>query len=195
MTAHLLLVLLGAFLLGSLPTAYLVAQAFAGVDIRAVGDGNPGAKNVYQSVGPLAGVLVAAVDIAKGAAAVGLAQSLGETGGVVRAVGLAAVLGHDFSPFLRFRGGQGMAAILGVFGILYPWELAGCLALGALAFLVTRNWDLSCAVAFVAFAGSLWFTGHTVAEALYPFVLLPTIGLKKAIQVWQARHATNGLAR
>lgn len=182
MVARLILVLLGAFLLGAFPTAYLAARAFAGVDIRRVGDGNPGARNVYHSVGPLAGVLVAAVDISKGAAAVALARALGEPDGMVRAAGLAAVLGHDFSPFLCFRGGQGMAAILGIFGILYPWELAGCLALGALVLLVLRNWNLSCAVAFVIFAGSLWFTGHTASEALYPFVLLPTIGLKKVIQ-------------
>ncbi len=194
MTIELLLVLLGAFLLGSLPTAYLVARVFAGLDIRSVGDGNPGAKNVYHSVGPLAGVLVAIGDIGKGAAAVTVAQTLGEPKEIVRAAGLAAVLGHDFSPFLGFKGGQGMAAILGVFGVLYPRELAPCLLLGALTLLLRHNWDLACLIAFVAFAASLWLADYSPPEAFYPFILLPTIGVKKVIQTWQARHVSNGFA-
>lgn len=182
-------VLLGAFLLGSLPTAYLVARLAAGIDIRTVGDGNMGAKNTYLSVGPLAGVLVGAVDIGKGAGAIALTRALGEPEAVVRAAGLCAVLGHDFTPFLRFRGGQGMATILGVFGMLYPWELAGALMVVALALALTRNWDLSWGIGFGLFALSLWFTDHTAGEASYPLILLPTIGLSKLLQVWRARRA------
>jgi len=195
MTVQSWAVWLGAFLLGSLPTAYLVALAAAGVDIRAVGDGNVGAKNTYESVGRLAGLFVGVVDIGKGAGAVILARALGEPAMVVRGAGVCAALGHDFTPFLRFRGGQGMAAILGVCGMLYPWEIAAALVATALMWALSRNWDLSWGMGFVLFAGSLWFTGHTTAEALYPFFLLPTIGLSKLLQVRRARRVAGGLAQ
>lgn len=189
MTAQSWAVLVGSFLLGAVPSAYLIARVVAGVDIRTVGDGNVGAKNVYLSVGRWPGVAVAVFDISKGAAAVIMARALGESEGLARAAGMAAVLGHDFTPFLNFQGGQGMAAMLGVFGLLYPWELAAALLIAAVVWAVARHWDLSWFVAFGFFAASLWFTGHTVAEALYPVFMLPTIGLKKALQVWQARRA------
>ena len=194
MSAQSWIVLLGAFLAGSFPTAYLVGRVVTGVDIRAVGDGNVGAKNTYGCVGPLAGILVAAVDIGKGAAVVLLARALGETEAVVRIAGLCAVLGHDFSPFLRFRGGQGMATALGVLGLLYPLEMAAGLLVAALLLALSRNWDLAWAVAFGLFAASLWFTGHTTAEAAYPILLLPTIGIKKLIAMRQTRHMPGGLA-
>ncbi len=182
-------VLIGSFLLGAIPSAYLIARVTAGVDIRTVGDGNVGARNVYMSVGRWAGVAVAVFDIGKGAAAVVMARALGESEGLARAAGLAAVLGHDFTPFLNFHGGQGMAAILGIFALFYPWELAAALFVAAVVWVIAHHWDLSWFVAFGFFAASLWFTGHTVAEALYPVFMLPTIGLKKALQVWQAYRA------
>jgi len=195
MDARAAAILLIAFLLGSIPTAYVVARLTAGVDIRAVGDGNVGARNTFLSVGPLAGITVGVVDIGKGAVAVALARSLGAPDWVVRAAGVCVALGHDFTPFLRFHGGQGMAAILGVFGVLYPAEIGAALVIAALTFAITRHWDLSCAVGFVLFAASLWLTDRTTGEALYPFFVLPTIGLSKLVQVWQARRATGGLAR
>lgn len=187
-------VLAAAFLMGALPTAYLMARAVAGVDIRTVGDGNMGARNVYLNVGPLAGLFVALVDVGKGAGAVLLARWLGQPDGVVRAAGLCAVLGHDFTPFLRFHGGQGMAAILGIFGVLYPLQMAAGLVLAAAVLALTRNWDLSWGVAFPLFALSLWFGGYTTAQALYPVLLLPTIGLKKLQQAWLAQRAADGLS-
>ncbi len=193
MSAQTWAVLLGAFLLGSFPSAYLVTRVVAGVDIRTVGDGNAGAKNTYLSVGPLAGVLVGVMDIGKGVGTIALARALGEPEAMVRAAGLCAVLGHDFPPFLRFRGGQGMATILGVLGLLYPWEMSGGLLLTALMWAVTRNWDLSWGLGFGFLALSLWFTGHTTSEALYPVLLLPTIGLSKLLQIWRARRAASGL--
>ena len=105
---------------------------------------------------------------------------------MVRVSGACAVLGHDYSPFLRGRGGQGMAAILGILGMLYPWETAMGLLVAALMLALSRNWDLAWFAAFGLFALSLWFTGYTTAEALYPVWLLPTIGVRKLQQTWQA---------
>jgi glycerol-3-phosphate acyltransferase PlsY len=194
MTVRSLAVLVGAFLLGAFPSAYLITRLIARVDIRTLGNGNVGAKNTYESVGRLAGLVVATADVGKGVATVVMARTLGEADGIVRAAGLCAALGHDFSPFLRFRGGQGMAAIVGVFGVLYPWEMAVGLVVLALALAVSHNWDLSCGVAFALFALSLWLTGRTVAEAIYPVFVLPTIGISKLVQAWQARRASNGYA-
>jgi glycerol-3-phosphate acyltransferase PlsY len=194
MTTQSWAVLAGAFLLGSIPTAYVVGRIVAGVDIRSLGDGNMGALNTYRNVGLLPAALVAVVDIGKGAMSVIVAQSLGEPVQVVRAAGLCAVLGHDFTPFLRLQGGQGMAAILGIFGVLYPQEIVAGLLVAALALVITRNWDLSWAMAFGLFVVVLWLAGRAVGEVLYPAVLLVTIGLKKLLVTWQERRAVNGFA-
>lgn len=165
--------LVGAYLLGSIPSAYLIARLAAGVDITQVGDGNVGAKNTSQSVGWPAGLAVGIADVAKGAASVGMARHLNVPDGIVYLVGACAVAGHDFSLFLGFRGGQGMATMVGVFGVL------------AIAWAATRNWDLSCFVCFVVFAGLVWLAG---GAALYPALLLPSIGLKKLLQAQRTRR-------
>lgn len=104
------------YLLGSIPTAYLLVRWAKGIDIRTVGSGNVGATNALRTVGLWAGIMVLAVDLFKGVIAAGLVPRwvLGETDlGTSLACGLAAVLGHDFSCFLRFQGGKGVATTLG----------------------------------------------------------------------------------
>jgi glycerol-3-phosphate acyltransferase PlsY len=179
------MLLVGAYLLGSIPSAYLIARLVAGVDITQVGDGNVGAKNTYQSVGWPAGLAVGLADVAKGAASVGMARHLNMPDGIVYLVGACAVAGHDFSLYLGLRGGQGMATMVGVFGVLFLWEMATALGVLAIAWMATRNWDLSCFVWFVVFAGLVWLAGQPV---LYPALLLPSIGLKKLLQAQRTRR-------
>jgi glycerol-3-phosphate acyltransferase PlsY len=109
------LVLLVAYLLGSIPTAYLLTRALKGIDIRTVGSGNVGATNAARVLGRGPGLLVLLIDIAKGTVAARLpAWCLGEpSGATALACGLAAVLGHNFPCFLAFRGGKGVATTLG----------------------------------------------------------------------------------
>lgn len=183
------LVLLGAYLLGSIPFAYIVTRLVTGADIRELGDGNMGAKNTYLSVGRLPGVVVGVADVGKGALAVALAGSLGVSEGTVYWAGASAVLGHDFPVFLGFRGGQGMAAMIGVFGVLFPHELVLSMAALAVAFLLTRNWNLSCAIGFILLPTLMWLGGQPTRRVLYPILLLPTIGLSKLLQEFQARRA------
>jgi glycerol-3-phosphate acyltransferase PlsY len=185
MTGQSWAVLAAAFAVGSFPTAYLVTRLVAGADIRSLGDGNVGALNTFRSVGPVAGALVAAVDVGKGTAVILLARALGQPEGLVRAAGLCAVLGHDTMPLLGFRGGQGMAAILGIFGVLYSLEIAVGLVIAAAMLALTRNWDLSWAVAFGLFAGFLWLRGYPMGDVLYPVLLLLTIGLSKLVAGWR----------
>ena len=106
------------YLLGGIPFGILVA-GLRGVDIMAVGTGNPGAANVFRRVGRPYGILVALADIAKGALAVLVARWLGLSAGISLAAGAAAVVGHWHSPFLRFKGGTGLAAAIGAaFGVV-----------------------------------------------------------------------------
>lgn len=122
MTLHAWEALLGAYLPGSIPSAYIVARLVAGLEIRQVGDGNMGAKNTFESVSRLAGVVVGVADIGKGALAVALARYLAVSEGVVLLAAACAVLGHDFPLFLGFQGGQGMATMVGVFCVLFPQQ-------------------------------------------------------------------------
>lgn len=189
MAMHLWSIFLISYLLGSIPSAYIASRLVLGKDIRELGDGNMGAKNTFHSVGWLAGAAVAVADIAKGALAVWIAQQAQAGDQVVLVAGACAVLGHDFPVFARFRGGQGMATILGVFGMLFPREtFLAVVALG-LVLALSRNWDLSCVAAFTSLVGLMWAAGQPPGRFLYPFFVLPTIGARKLMQKWQARHA------
>lgn len=114
-----LLTVLASYLLGSIPAAAWVARG-RGVDIRTVGSGNSGATNVLRSLGRGPALTVAAFDILKGVLAVTAARTLGLGEPWAAACGVAAVLGHNFSPFLGFRGGKGVATSFGTVGVLDP---------------------------------------------------------------------------
>jgi glycerol-3-phosphate acyltransferase PlsY len=105
MTTQAWAVLLGAYLLGSIPSAYVIARFVAGVDIRRIGNGNMGDKNTFESVGWLAGLVVGVADIGKGVLAVAMARHFHLPGDLILWAGFCVVLGHDFPLFLRFRGG------------------------------------------------------------------------------------------
>lgn len=113
-----------AFLLGALPFSLIIGRLLLGKDIRKYGDGNPGAANVFRAGGQKAGYLAVFLDVAKGVPFVFLAHSLldlPETAIVI--VALSAILGHAFSPFLRWRGGKAIAVTFGVFLALPQHEI------------------------------------------------------------------------
>lgn len=124
--------------LGAIPVSWVVHRAVSGGDLREVGSGNPGATNAWRSGGPVAGGLSLVGDLAKGAAAVALARALaGESAAAAAAFG--APLGHAFSPWLRLRGGKGVAAAMGAFLVAAPLAaLAGLATFGAA--LVATRW-------------------------------------------------------
>jgi glycerol-3-phosphate acyltransferase PlsY len=182
------MIFLGSYLLGSIPFAYLVTRLATGDDIRHLGDGNVGAKNTYQSVGKTAGLVVAAADVGKGAIAVTVAGLVSSSEAVIMLAGACVILGHDFPVFLHFRGGQGMAAMVGVFAVIFPQQVLVAVCVLAVAFLLTRNWDLSCAAGFVSLIALLWIGGVPAKRVFYAMLLLPSIGLKKLLQRWQVRR-------
>lgn len=127
-SADMLLGLACGYFLGSIPASFLVAKAF-GVDIRTFGSGNVGATNVLRALGPKAGVPAMVCDVLKGTLAVWAARAILPTGGALGPVvfpllcGVAAVLGHSFTIWLRFKGGKGVATAAGMFAALAPQPL------------------------------------------------------------------------
>jgi glycerol-3-phosphate acyltransferase PlsY len=180
-----LLVALAAYLLGSIPSGYLVAKA-KGVDIRTVGSGNIGATNVFRILGKPAGVLVLLMDALKGFCAVVLVVNyyhelhdvwprvftLGEVAdaqlrehlGIT--AGLCAVLGHNYTCWLRFKGGKGIATTGGVYAALAP--LAVGIAFGAwlILFVVTRYVSVASLAAAVALPTAVWLTTGSLVLGL-----------------------------
>jgi glycerol-3-phosphate acyltransferase PlsY len=115
-----ILILAGSYLLGSLPFGLLIARWWAGIDVREHGSGNIGATNVYRVVGKPAGAVVFVLDVLKGYVPPGVAMGLGLNAWWVVAAGMASILGHNFSPFLGFKGGKGVSTGLGaLFGIAW----------------------------------------------------------------------------
>jgi glycerol-3-phosphate acyltransferase PlsY len=120
-TVQFLLLIIAAYLLGSVPAAYLAARWTRGIDIRKHGSGNVGASNLLRLNARWLAVAVTIFDLGKGALMVWAAQLVGM--GTVQqvAVGMAAIIGHNWPVFLRFSGGRGILTTLGVIAILVPW--------------------------------------------------------------------------
>jgi acyl phosphate:glycerol-3-phosphate acyltransferase len=128
-----LVLLLASYLLGSIPFGVIFAKLFGGADVRKSGSGNIGATNVARVAGPMAGALTLLLDAAKGWLAVWLAgRAMHGEAGLLVAAGFFALLGHCFPPWLRFRGGKGVATAAGVFAALCPEAMVAALILFAL---------------------------------------------------------------
>ncbi|MCU1382991.1 MAG: plsY [Acidobacteria bacterium] len=142
-------VVLAAYLIGSIPFALLLARLW-GADLRLVGSGNLGATNVMRASGPAAGVLVALLDMAKGAASVWLAGRVSDGAELPAVAGLAAIIGHVYPIWLRFRGGKGVATACGVFALLTPAAVPPALAIFAAVVWLTQYISLGSVVATLA---------------------------------------------
>lgn len=151
--------LLGGYLLGSIPFSYLVARLTGVADIRKVGSGNVGATNVMRAAGWLPGLLAFALDAAKGALAVGLAQRFDAAGLLPALAAIAAVLGHVFPVWLGFRGGKGVATGAGAFAPVSPLASLGALLAFGVVLLVTRYVSLGSIVGAITLAGLLFAFG------------------------------------
>ncbi|MEX2373369.1 MAG: glycerol-3-phosphate acyltransferase [Dehalococcoidia bacterium] len=128
-----------AYLLGSIPTSYIIVYLATGRDVRSLGNGNPGMMNVWDNVGLRPAVMVGLGDVGKGMAAVGVAYWLGLGDGMAVLCGLMAVAGHDFSIFLRFHGGNGTAAAVGALFGLVPQASLPAAAVAVAIFVVLRS--------------------------------------------------------
>lgn len=160
-----LLLGIGAFVLGAIPFGYLAGR-MRGIDIRQHGSGNIGATNTLRVLGVVPGILVLLLDVLKGYVPVLLAHRLDLGHWETTAVGLLAILGHTFSPFLGFRGGKGIATSLGVLlGLSAPVAGASLLAF-LVVVLLTRYVSLGSILAAIAQAALFWAWEHPLAYRL-----------------------------
>ena len=170
------------YLIGSLPLGYLVARRWAGVDLRRVGSGNVGATNVWRVSGPVLGVVVMAVDVAKGVVAVVVAGRVASFEAASVTAGVAAVAGHMFPVWLGGRGGKGVATACGVFALLAPLATVCAALVFVLTTATTRLVSAGSVVATVMLpvaAAVLGASGAVVAGSLVAATLI----------VW--RHRSN----
>jgi acyl phosphate:glycerol-3-phosphate acyltransferase len=152
-----LLVLPAAYLLGAIPFGYLLVRWKTGRDVRASGSGNIGATNVLRTTGRAAGITTLVLDAFKGFAAVWLASFL--TGGDpawASAAAVAAMLGHGYPVFLRFKGGKAVATFIGAFLYLTPLPLAAVLLVFVGTVAWTRFISLGSIVAASTFPLAVW---------------------------------------
>jgi acyl phosphate:glycerol-3-phosphate acyltransferase len=149
-------ILLG-YLAGSVPFAFLLARR-RGVDVRVAGSGNVGAANVMRTTGTGRAIAVMALDVAKGAAAVSLAQ-MASGASLAAVTGAAAVVGHIYPVWLRFHGGKGVAVAAGVFSVLTPIATGIAAGLFVLTVWLTRYVSLGSIAATIALPPMAWLAG------------------------------------
>lgn len=141
-----------AYLIGSIPTALIISRRYFGIDIRDYGSGNMGATNTFRTLGQKYGIIVMILDILKGMLAVGLfylipfylrsENELDRTNFMI-ALGMAAVLGHIFPVFASFKGGKGVATLLGMLIAIQPIVAVCCFGVFLLVLFLTRYVSLS----------------------------------------------------
>lgn len=159
------------YLLGSIPTAYIVSRRKKGVDIREVGSRNMGGANVMRQVGRREGALVGIVDVAKGAGAVLIAQALNVPELWVFGAGFAALLGHNFPVFAGFRGGRGSATMIGIFFVLAPEATLITLALVAIPFFTTRKFMAALLIGFGLLPLFIWLLEGSLMLVRYALLI------------------------
>jgi acyl phosphate:glycerol-3-phosphate acyltransferase len=185
---QLLIAVIVAYLLGSIPFGLLIVKAQGGPDIRAIGSGNIGAANVTRHAGKFAGILTLLLDAGKGYAAVWFAAHF--TGGNIRwmmVAAVCAVVGHVFPIWLGFEGGKGVATGLGVF-LPICWQAVAAGVVLWLAVVIFWRYSslgsISAAVALPLFVYLLYAPGHAPPE----FVTLGTVAISLLVLV---KHRPN----
>jgi len=175
------------YLLGSIPTAYIMSCRRRGIDIRSIGSGNMGAANVIRQIGAHEGVLVGLFDIAKGALAILIGEALSGSQPWVFATGFLVLVGHGFPVFAGFKGGRGSATVIGIFLVLAPWAMLIALAVVAIPFFTTRKFTFAILIGFgllpvlIGLFGG-WPTLVLYAVAIDLFMLVRNLsGIKKVL--------------
>jgi glycerol-3-phosphate acyltransferase PlsY len=188
--ASYILTALAAYLLGSIPTGYLVARS-RGVDIRTVGSGNIGATNVLRILGKPAGIFVLLMDALKGFVAcrffgaiiygllVGPADNASLEDFLKITGGLFAILGHNYTCFLKFKGGKGIATSAGVALALLPVALGISLALWVVVLLLTRYVSVASIAAAAVLPFAAWWPGRSSRTMIIVATVIGALAIYK----------------
>jgi len=191
------------YLLGSIPSAYLAGRLRKGIDIREVGSKNMGAMNVYYEVGRLEAVLVTLADLGKGIGAILLVRWLLDIPLIspfdllTGLTAAAAILGHIFPVFLKFRGGKGAATAIGILIFLMPWAVPFLFIVFAVALLITRNPTFSYSLLLIVFpfvAGFIYVDryGEPLALVFYSIGLGIFLGIQYIPRIKEMHSKTGG---
>ncbi len=195
MTWQVCVALVAAYVLGSVPSGYWLVRVWKGIDIRTIGSGNIGATNAMRAGGKAAGIIALALDVVKG---LGAALALGRFGAsapgaippdvVPLATGLAAIVGHNWTIFLRFKGGKGVATSLGVFVGVLPVPLAVSAAVFVIMVYLFRYVSLGSVSAALAFPTLSAITGA-------PKTHIAFAAIASAMLIWRHRANMSRLLR
>jgi len=206
----LILFLILAFCMGSIPFSFIICKRVKGIDLRQHGSGNLGATNVFRTLGPWWGGLCLFLDMAKGAAAVALMTWLvsqwdvGDptpfriTPDLFRIfAGFLASLGHTFSPFVSFHGGKGVATTAGAFAVLEPWGLLLTVAAFLSVFLVTRIVSMASIAAAAVLPWAViffeWKSGDPSKTLIvFAFIVCALVIFKHRANIARLRNGTEG---
>ncbi len=206
----LILFLILAFGLGSIPFSFIICKRVMGIDLREHGSGNLGATNVFRTLGPGWGGICLFLDMAKGAAAVGLMTWLVSTWPEGQATpfhitpdlfrifaGVAASMGHTFSPFVGFHGGKGVATTAGAFAVLEPLAVLIAVAAFLLMFAVTRIVSVGSLAAAVILPWAVVFFERRSLETsktliIFAFIICAWVVFKHRTNIARLRDGTEG---
>lgn len=144
------------YIIGSIPTAYIIGKLFGKCDIRQVGSGNVGATNVFRVIGHVPGIIVLIIDILKGVIAVLLARFLLHQQLIEIIAGILSIAGHTWTIFLKFKGGKGVATSLGVFTALAPIPVIIVLPIFVLIVALTKYVSLGSIIGAILLPFLIW---------------------------------------
>lgn len=176
-----ILFLIGAYLLGSIPTAVWIGKYFYRIDVREYGSGNAGATNAFRVLGKKAGIPVLLIDVLKGFAAVCLAYlshytpNSNQLINLQLVLGIASLVGHIFPIFASFRGGKGIATLLGIILAIHPYAALVSMAIFIVVLLTSSYVSLSSMIAAVCFPVIVIGVFQTSAPSLIIFSILIAI--------------------
>jgi glycerol-3-phosphate acyltransferase PlsY len=203
MISNIVIAIVIGYFLGSIPSAYLAGRLRKGIDIREVGSKNMGAMNVFYQVGRMEAVLVTLVDLGKGIGAILLMRwlldiPLNSTFDFLTGLtAAAAIIGHIFPVFLKFRGGKGAATAIGVLIFLMPWAVPFLFIVFAIALLITRNPTFSYSLLLIVFpfvAGFIYVDhyGEPLALVFYSTGLGVFLGIQYIPRLKEMHGKTGG---
>lgn len=203
MISDIVIAIVIGYLFGSFPSAYLAGRLRRGIDIREVGSKNMGAMNVYYEVGRLEAALVTLADLGKGVGAILLVRwvsgnsLISQFDFLTGLTGAAAVIGHIFPVFLKFRGGKGGATAIGTLIFLMPWAVPFLFIVFAVALFFTRNPTFSYSLLLIVFpfvAGFIYVDryGEPLALVFYSIGLGVFLGLQYIPRLKEMHSKTGG---